>query len=156
MTPARLVAALPPAASQYLSKYIDPGDAYIAACEGLFTKQARSRARNARRSMGSSWPDRLPAGVLIDPEEWHEIQHSHGFHALDPLEILLAAEAAAEALAAPGAAGRLTQADIHETDTSAMSDVFKITQRRAQQIKAQREVQAGAQMVLFCDDGVTL
>lgn len=155
MTPAhdpRLVAALPPVARSYLSKHIDPADAWIASAEGLFKKQARSRARNAARSLGSSWPDRLPGTALIDPSEVAEIRHSCGLHALAPDEILEGLEAVAAALARKDAASLLAQASAREIDTAQLADVSKITQRRAQQIKARRVVLATAQMPLFGDE----
>lgn len=141
MTPAhdpRLVAALPPVARSYLSKHIDPADAWIASAEGLLKKQARSRARNAARSLGSSWPDRLPGTALIDPSEVAEIQASCGLHAIPPDEILEAIEVAGAVLAREGAAWMLAQVDVEEIDTALLADVSKITRRRAQQLKSKR------------------
>lgn len=157
MTPAshdpRLVAALGPVARSYLSKYVDPADAWLAAQDGLFTKQARSRARNAARSLGSSWPDRLPVSTLIDPSDLLETQQECGFHALAPDAILEAVEAGIAALGGADAARLLAQADACEVDTRALADMSRLTQRRARQIKARRVALAECQMPLFTGEG---
>lgn len=145
----RLVAALGPVAKSFLSRHIDPADAWLAAAEGLLHKQARSRARNAARSLGSSWPDRLSPDRLLDPAEMLETQHLCGLHAISPPELLEAVEAADGALNAADAAQRLAQADAREVDSRALAAVLGITQRRAQQIKAQRVDLAERQMPLF-------
>ncbi|MGE0069139.1 MAG: hypothetical protein AB7S67_02815 [Thiomonas sp.] len=148
-----MVAALGPVARSYLSKYIDPADAWLAEQEGLFHKQARSRARNAARCLGGSWPDRLPAGALIDPAEAAETQHSCGFHALAPDQILEALEAGIAALGGADGARMLAQADAREVDTRALADMSGLTQRRARQIKSLRVARAAVQMPLFTGEG---
>lgn len=144
MTPAAIRAALPPEARKYLSRYIDPAEAFISLRDGLTQKQARSRARNLARPLGSSWPDRAPVVSLQDLD-------LHGENQGGPLEILLAREAASAALTAPAAARRLAVCEAGEIDTAQLADMFKITQRRAQQIKAKKidEAEAGRQGVLF-------
>ncbi|MDE2268586.1 MAG: hypothetical protein KGL33_06180 [Betaproteobacteria bacterium] len=139
MNRAALLDSLPPAArAMCYFKYIDAADAFISWCDGLTPSQARSRARNAARPMGSSWPDRACVVSLQDIDFQGENQD-------DPLEILLAREAAAAALAARDAGQRLALAAARETDTAQLADMFKITQRRAQQIKAKKidEAEAG-------------
>lgn len=153
MNRAALIQALPPAArAMCRSKYIDPADAFIAHTLGKTPEQARSKARNARRSFGQSWPDHLPAHALLDPAELLEIQHSCGLHALAPDEILEAVEAATAAIGGDDAARLLAQADLREVDTKALAAVSRVTQRRAQQIKREKVDLAERQMPLW-DDG---
>lgn len=101
-------------------------------------EKARERARNAARSLGSSWPDTLPATARIDPEDPEETQQNRGLYGLDPLEMLAALDAAAEAIDAAQAdktRARLIAAALREADTRQIADVFSVTHRRAQQIK---------------------
>lgn len=150
MTPrAALIAALPrEAQSMCQNGYIDPADAFISWATGLTPAQARSRARNSARSLGQGWPDRA---ALCDTEA---IEFS-GVFGDDPLQILLACEAAESALAARDAAKRLRLrlADLTDADTAKLADVFHLTKRRAQQIKAAALAAAGAgQLDLFCEE----
>jgi len=133
-----MAAALPPAAAKYLGSYIGPADAFIAYMDGLTVAQARSRARNAARSFGSSWPDRMPSGALVDPTEMRETQRMCGPRGVDPFDFLCAIEAAREVMEADGAAQRLRMADMADADTRDMSDMFRLTQRLAQQVLAAR------------------
>ncbi|MCE1162416.1 MAG: hypothetical protein LWW81_15790 [Rhodocyclales bacterium] len=146
---ATLIAALPPAARAMCDdKYIDPAAAFIAWSEGLTMEEARSRARNAARSFGSSWPDHTPA---LDVHDLREIKHSWGVHVADGLAELEAIEAAASALAAPDAGMRLRLADLREADTASMANEFKLTLRRAQQLKqAAVAAREAGQLDLFC------
>lgn len=146
---AQLEAALPPGAQAFLSKQIDPADAWLAWKNRLTIGQAHSRARNFARQLGSSWPDCLPSSSLMDPAEITEIQHLCGLHGLSPLEILEAVEAAETALAAPDAAPRLAQADAQEVDTRELGKACNITRRRAQQIKKSMVDLAARQLPLF-------
>ncbi|MGE0107962.1 MAG: hypothetical protein AB7S53_13430 [Thiomonas sp.] len=149
MTPrAALLAALPPAAQALASAArLDAADAYIAHACGLTAAQAASRARNAARSLGQSWPDRVP---VYDVET---IDFSGIFDA-DPMAILLAIEAAEAAIAAPGAAQRLSAAAVTEVDTDALARRDGITRRRAQQIKKATlaEVESGQLDLFGADD----
>lgn len=148
----RLEAALSPVAQAFLSKFIDPAEAWLAEHDGLTPAQARSRARNAARSLGKSWPDHLPPSALIDPAEALEIQQKCGLYGLSPLEILEAVEQAEMALGGPAAALRLAAADVRDVDTQAMSAACGITRRRAQQIKRERVDLAERQFSLFCGE----
>uniref|UniRef100_D5X4Y6 ATPase central domain-containing protein n=1 Tax=Thiomonas intermedia (strain K12) TaxID=75379 RepID=D5X4Y6_THIK1 len=145
MTPAALIAALPPAARPYIAAGLDPAAAYIALHDGLTVRQARSRARNDARSLGASWPDRLPAAALADAPDLENLP------AADPLEMQQAVDAALAALAAPGAAAALHRADLAECDTAAHAAACGITQRRAQQIRREHLDLAERQMPLFDD-----
>lgn len=150
MTPrAALAASLPQAAQAFLSPHIDPADAFISWHAGLTPAQARSRARNSARGLGTSWPDRLPHGALIDPKEIAEIQQQCGLRALSPDEIIEAVEQAEAVLGGPEAALRLAQADTREVDTLALSKGCGISRRRAQQIKKARGDLAKRQLPLF-------
>jgi hypothetical protein len=139
-----MAAALPGGAAKYLSEYIDPADAFIAWHDGLTVKQAHSKVRNAARSFGASWPDRLPmrADCPDLQAQW----------AADPLDVLCAIQAAEDALGADGAGDALHAASIAEADTRHMADMFGLTQRRAQQIKKQQIEIARRQRDLFSDD----
>ncbi|MDD4886978.1 MAG: hypothetical protein PHO64_08650 [Thiomonas sp.] len=155
-----LAAALPPQAAKYLSRYIDPADAFIAACDGLSVRRAHSLARNAARSFGPSWPDRFPSPLPNhDPDGEDAAQQalenvqSHSLRQVDPAELLCAIEEAIAALEAPGAGARMRQADLDEIDTQAMSEMFGMTQRRAQQIKKAQCEQAQVQGDLFENGG---
>lgn len=129
MNRAALIQALPPGAQALAAAArLDAADALIAFHDGLTPSQAASRARNARRSFGQSWPDRAP---LVDLQ-WVDFD---GVLEADPLDHLLAEEAVAEALSRPDAARRLWLDDLQAADTSSMADVFNLTRRRAQQIK---------------------
>lgn len=160
MSPRHLAAALPPQAAKYLSRYIDPADAFIAACDGLSVRRAHSLARNAARSFGPSWPDRFPSpppnhdpdGTDAAAAALENVQ-THSLRQVDPLGILCAIETAIEALEAPGAGARMRQADLDEIDTAAMADMFGMTQRRAQQIKKAQIEMAGVQGDLFESGG---
>lgn len=146
---ATLESALPAQARKYLGKYIDPADAFLFWSEGLTPQQARSRARNSARSLGSSWPDHLPAHAIIKHEEAFEVQQQCGLHGVSPLEILEAVEAAEMALGGQDAALRLAAAAAREVDARAHSLACGITQRRAQQIKKSRVDLAALQIPLF-------
>ncbi len=139
MTRARMLEALPPSARAMVDlKYIDPADAYIAHATGKTEEQARSRARNAARPLGSSWPDRLAKSALVDVKDWRETQHLCGLLGTDPALLVEAEEAAAAALDDPEAHQELALADLREADARDMADVFRITQSRAQKIKKER------------------
>ena len=150
MTPrAALIAALPrEAQSMCQNGYIDPADAFISWASGLTPAQAASRARNARRRMGTSWPDRC----AVDDIDLEGVSSESSISFSDPIAILLAKEAAESALAAPDAALRLRQADLTDADTAKLADVFRFTQRRAQQIKSAALAAAADQLELFKDD----
>lgn len=138
MARAAMMEALSPAARARVGEYIDPADAWLAEREGISQKKARNRARNLERSLGKSWPDRLPAGALIDPEDPEETQQNRGLYGLDPVEILEALEAVTEAIKAAQAdktRARMLAAILREADTRKLADAFGLTQRRAQQIK---------------------
>jgi len=131
MTPARLLAALPSAAQALAAAAcLDPAAAFLAAHDGLTAEQARSRARNVRRSLGSSWPDRVPLCGLEDLD-------FAGIFTADPLDALLAAEAVQAALDAPGSEQRLAAAALRDIDTRQLADRDHITMRRVQQLRAQ-------------------
>ncbi|MEL5849560.1 MAG: hypothetical protein U7M05_09385 [Candidatus Igneacidithiobacillus chanchocoensis] len=138
MNRARMLEALSPAARARVGEYIDPADAWLAEREGISQKKARNRARNLERSLGKSWPDRLPASALIDPGDPQAALQGQGLYGLDPAEILEALEAVTEAIKAAQAdktRARMLAAILRETDTRELADVFHVTQRRAQQIK---------------------
>ena len=144
---ATLIQVLPPGAQALAAAArLDAADALIGFHDGLTPAQAASRARNARRGLGQSWPDRA---ALCDTEA---IDFS-GVFGDDPLQILLAREAAESALSARDAAKRLRLADLTDADTAKLADAFRLTKRRAQQIKAEAlaAVEAG-QLDLFCGD----
>lgn len=61
-----------------------------------------------------------------------------GLRGVDPFDFLCAIEAAREVMEADGAAQRLRMADMADADTRDMSDMFRLTQRRAQQVLAAR------------------
>lgn len=145
MNRAALIAALPPAAQALCyAAHIDAADAFLAHHDGLTPKQAASRARNEARSLGKSWPDRLPASAIVDHCEALEIQQNCGLYGADPLDLLIAKEAATAACAAEDAAAVAVAADWAEADSRALADVFKLTRRRVQQIK-KRQALAVAQ-----------
>lgn len=155
MTPrARMLEALSPAARAMVGEYIDPAEAWLAEHDGLTLKKARELARNAERSLGSSWPDTLLAHARIDPEDPEETQQNRGLYGLDPLEMLAALEAVGAAIDAAQAdetRARLAAAALREADTREMADVFGVTQRRAQQIKKKQIADAidSQQFMLF-------
>lgn len=149
MTPRTLAAALPPKAARYLSRYIDPAAAFLAYHDGLTVGQAHSRARNAARSLGTSWPDRMAAGDLIDPIELLECLQECGLYGADPSEILEDCERVQAWIDAADAPQRLLLADWRDADTRALADVLHVTQRRAQQIVKRALEQGGAQGDLF-------
>ncbi|OZB71356.1 MULTISPECIES: hypothetical protein [unclassified Thiomonas] len=138
MNRARMLEALSPAARARVGEYIDPADAWLAEREGISQKKARNRARNLERSLGKSWPDTLPDRARVDPEDSRNTQQAQGFYGLDPLEMLAALEAVAEAIAAAQedkTRARFIAAALREAETRQIADVFHVTQRRAQQIK---------------------
>lgn len=141
-----LIAALPATAHRYVSCGLDPADAFLALCDGLSPKQARSRARNLARAGGRSWPDRLPPHAVVDLSDAEHISRDDA----DPLHLLLAREVAQEAMDAADADAALYAAELAEVDTLAISAAFHLTRRRAQQIKAAQlaALEAG-QGVLF-------
>jgi hypothetical protein len=134
-----MLEALSPAARAMVDfKYIDPAEAFLAEHDGLTVKKARQRARNAARSLGSSWPGTLAATARIDPEDPEETQQNRGLYGLGPLEMLAALDAVAEAIDAAQedkTRARLIAAALREAETRQIADVFHVTQRRAQQIK---------------------
>ncbi len=142
MNRAALLAALPQAARPYLGHGVDPAGAWLAWHDGLTPAQARSQARNSARCLGSSWPDRLPPGALI---ELADAPQAGG----DPLTLLVAEEAARAALVEGAAPARLAVADSLDLDTRRLADMHRLTRRRAQQLKAQRVALAACQGVLL-------
>jgi hypothetical protein len=135
MNRASLFAALPPAAQSMCDfEYIDAADAFLAWADGLNEAQARSRARNAARAGGWSWPDRVDFCSVALAES----KHSSGLYGADPALLIEAIEAASAALACPKAKADLHRADLRNMDTRQASDMFRLTQRRVQQLKAQR------------------
>lgn len=154
MTPNRLSAALPPPARAIFLEAegrLDPAEAYLASADDLSLDQARSRARNARRGFGRSWPDSYQFCSIDDPEVQRLVDHS--LTGSDPLALLLAAEAAADALAAPDAAERLAAADVADLDTAAAALAWGVTRRRAQQLRSQRLAAARAGQLDLLDVG---
>lgn len=136
MNRAALLDSLPPAARAMCDfKYIDAADAFLAWADGLTPAQARSRARNAARAGGNwSWPDRVDF-YSIDSAETTQTCCLHG---ADPFDLIAARQAAESALAAPQAQAELHRDDLQNLDTRRTADVFRLTRRRAQQLKAQR------------------
>lgn len=103
----RMVEALPPGACAIYAAAVgrlDPADSYIAWADGLTPTQARSRARNANRSFGTSWPDHLQGHDVTDLAEANEIQHQCGLHSTNPLDLLEALESVHRAMTARDAA----------------------------------------------------
>lgn len=149
----RMAAALTGGAVTYLSRYIDAADAFLAHADGLTVEQAHSRTRNARRPLGTSWPDRVPTGDLIDPVELRERLQACGLYSADPREIVEVCEAVKARLDAADAPQRLLLADWRGADTRALADALKVTQRRAQQIKKEGIDRANGQMDLFGGEG---
>lgn len=143
---AALAAALPPAAQEILAASagrIDAADAFIACAERLTAAQARSRARNAAR-WGHGWSHRHHFTDLIDDAAADQ--------AGDPLAWVLAHEAVAERLAAPGAAQDLYKASLREADTAELAAAAGLTRRRMQQIRAEALRRAARQSDLFGGD----
>jgi hypothetical protein len=150
-----MLEALPAAARAMVdNKYIDPAAGFLAMNDGLTLEEACSRARNEARSLGSSWPDKLWSGALVDAEEIQKNLENHGIWGADPLQILEAVEAAACAIKAvqdDKTRARAAAAEIREADTHELATVFGVTQRRAQQIKKKQLEDAidSQQFVLF-------
>lgn len=155
MNRARMLEALSPIARAMVDgKYIDEAEAWLAERDGLDYEKACQRARNAERSLGSSWPDILPHGARGDLEDSLNTQPSQSLYGLDPLQILDAVEAVAEAIDAAKAdktRARAAAAEIREADTRQMAEALGLTQRRAQQIKKKQLENAidSQQFVLF-------
>lgn len=147
MNRAALLDALPPAARAMCDfEYIDAADAFLAWADGLTPAQARSRARNAARAGGNwSWPDRVDFYSL----DCAETTQSSGLHGADPLDLIAARQAAESALAGPQTQAELHRDDLQNMDTRRAADVFRLTQRRMQQIKKNSLNQAEIQGVLF-------
>lgn len=146
-----MAASLPQEARQYLNKYIDPADAFLAWTDGLTQKQARSRARNAARALGSSWPDRLPTTAIDDCE----VLQSHQVE--DPAALLEALEIASsvhrEELEAAGVAALLDS--ISHAPGADLARNLGLTHRRGQQIRAaQRRALEAGQQDLFAKDEI--
>ncbi len=152
MTPARLLAALPAHAAEALTAArrfypsIDAADAWIAAAShpdreatGLadfLTAQARRMAGGALQTLRAGGE-----GVPFD-------QADPGMGGADPLQILLACEAAAEAMGAAGVA--LAEPEPSPTCTADLAARLGCTQRRVQQVLAdRRELEALGQAELF-------
>lgn len=136
MKPDQLVAALPEnARAIYFESrgWLDAADAFIAAADGLTPARARSRARNAARNLGASWPDRYEYHSIDDREVRSVADRS--FFGSDPGLIFEARQSAELALAARDAARRLAEADLGELDTADLAARRGITRRRAQQIR---------------------
>lgn len=137
----RCIQELPAPALQILREahasgaLIDPADAWLAWQDDLTTPQARGRARNTARPLGSSWPDHLPAGALAAP-----------------LQILEACESVRTLLNAQNAPQKLLGAAWCEADTRAMADMFGMTHRRAQKIKKKWVDWSARRQDLFGDE----
>ncbi len=153
MTPRALAAALPAGADTYLSRYIDAADAFLAHADGLTVEQAHSRTRNARRPLGTSWPDRMAAGALCDHDELLESLQLCGLYDADPREIIEVCERVQARLEAADAPQRLLAADWRDADTATLAEMFGVTQRRAQQIKNEGIDRTGRQGDLFGEEG---
>lgn len=137
---AKLCAKSLPAGAVRVNKYVDAADAFLANSAKLTPKQAKSRARNAERSLGTSWPDRMPAGALVDVDDPLETPRSRGVYGADPCELIAAIEAAEAVFDADLAGEALLAADLREADTSAHARACGVGLRMAQiTIKAQRE-----------------
>lgn len=155
MTRAAMMEVLSPAAREMVDgKYIDEAEAWLAEHDGIEYEKACQRARNAERSLGSSWPDTLPDSARIDPEAPLNTQPSQSLYALDPLEMLIAVEAVAEAIDAARAdktRARLIAASLREADTRQIAEAFGLTKRRAQQLKKKQIADAidSQQFALF-------
>lgn len=144
LTPSILAAALPPDAREIFdqaSGRLDAAEAFLAAACGLTARQARSRARNARRPFGESWPDFLPATALVGAEVAAALA-GEALHHAEPDALLAAAEAAAAALEAPGAGARLHLADWRDLDAAELADRLGVGLRRAHQVRHERLTQA--------------
>ncbi|HPA06189.1 MAG TPA: hypothetical protein PLB67_17290 [Candidatus Hydrogenedentes bacterium] len=139
MKPDQLAAALPEEARAIYFEargWLDAADAFLAARDGLTPDQARSRARNAARNLGASWPDRYEYHSIDDREVRSVADRS--FFGSDPGLIFEARQSAELALAARDAARRLAEADLAdlgELDTADLAARRGITRRRAQQIR---------------------
>ena len=115
----RLCAQSLPAGAVRVNQYVDAADAWLANATKLSPKQAKSRARNAERSLGTSWPDRMPAGALVDVDDPLETPRSLGVYGADPCELIAAIEAAEAVFDADLAAAALLTADLNDADTAA-------------------------------------
>lgn len=150
MKPEQLAAALPENARAIYFEargWLDAADAFLSAADGLTPAQARSRARNAARNLGASWPDRYEYHSVDDPEVRSVADRS--FFGSDPALVCEAREAAALALAARDAARRLARADLAELSTAAVAASLRVTRRRAQQlVRAARLAAAGKESLL--------
>jgi hypothetical protein len=144
-----MAAVLPVRAAAYLSRYIDPADAFLAHHDGLTVEQAHSHARNAARPLGTSWPDRIQTGDLVDPDDLLESLQACGLYGADPREIIEVCERVQARLDAANAPQTLLAADWRDADPAALADLFRVTQRRAQQIVKKALEQGGAQGDLF-------
>ena len=137
----RLCAQALPAGAVRVNQYVDAADAFLANSAKLTPKQAKSRARNAARCLGKSWPDRMPDGALVDVDDPLETPSSSGIYGADPM-VLIAAIEAAQAVFDAGLAGSLLlKADLQEADTEAHARACGVGLRMAQiSIKTQREL----------------
>ncbi len=145
----RLCAQALPAGAVRVNQYVDAADAFLANSAKLTQKQAESRARNAARCLGKSWPDRMPAGALVDVDDPLETPSSSGVFGADPAALIAALEAA-EAVFDAGLAGEaLLTADLCEADTAAHARACGVGLRMAQiSLKAQLEARK-VQLDLF-------
>ena len=145
----RLCAQALPAGAVRVNRYLDAADAFIANAKKLTPKQAESRARNAARCLGKSWPDRLPAGARVDVDDPIETPRSSGIFGADPMVLIAAIEAAQAVFDADLATSLLLTADIQEANTAAHARACGVGLRMAQiSIKEQRELRK-VQMDLF-------
>ena len=146
---AKLCAKSLPAGAVRVNQYVDAADAWLANATKLSPKQAKSRARNAERSLGTSWPDRMPAGALVDVDDPLETPRSLGVYGADPCELIAAIEAAEAVFDADLAAAALLTADLNDADTAAHAKACGVGLRMAQiSIKAQKEMRK-VQLDLF-------
>ncbi len=126
----------------------DPADLFIATatCQPI-SRVCRPEIDIQKRVGGSSFPLRF---VAAGDEEIVPRDYATGsIFDNDPLNILLAIEAAESAIEASDFFQRLEIADYWEIDTSIIAGKNKITRRRAQQIKAQKIALADAGQIGF-------
>jgi len=130
----------------------DLADQFIAQATGQpLSKVCRPQIDIQKRVGGSSFPLRFVAAgdETVIPANYA----AESIFDNDPLNILLAVEAAESAIEAADFFQRLEIADYWEIDTSIISGKNKITRRRAQQIKKQKVEMADAGQKAFEFEG---